>query len=1398
MLKTLFNKVTAAVLAIMLACGCIQVYSEEYSDAVIKYDFEDLDSKNLPETYWKYLKGVSNDTYEIEKDEKGSVALKIIHPKTQDTDNGAKFEFDLLRYIKDNGKSLDKGMYEISFDVRFANHSVSMSNMGLMYTNPYIPSGRGLATKGTGIRTCGNDYWINLTNFRDRYLTVVQKVDFDTGTYRSAVYDGTVQLFESETTDFVNKNFTSVDKLVFGFINDTVCGTAAGDGIYYIDNISIKRMPLEITEVYPPPGELAVNTKEIIFKTNIRMKTDTVMSENIDIYCDDIKTDKEKYSVEYTDSGQGGEILLKTEGLFEFNKSYRIVITDKVKATNGLYCKGGYEVIYNTGNLIDKCDFDNGKITDNWVFNFYDGAAYDIERDPYSDSLALKLSQEDISEYNASSAIYYFKNYKTGKICASFDVRFANNSKYFSSIGCLQPTVAEYSYIKLSQKEDAIYYNDSHRFAMKDVLKESCGYFTVQQTVNMDTGETEYSILQNGNVIDRMYDYKNNENFTDVGRLAFMVGDASSVWNINGSGDGTGEYYIDNISVSYVPSEITYSNTEENAVYGNTVFAYFDRKIDSDTLNENSVQLYCGNQKLDSTEYKIETGPAEQQCVGYTAERWAIKISINKNYYKKNLRLVLNKSIKDIYGFSISKKYETEFQMGGDIGKKNFKIVDEQNEQIYLISDAIGKKVHSESTEINPFNLNSINILTLKDAGGRLRDISFTATDSDGITVPENAENNWYFENYTLESADCIKPLADKQTALKCINVFVDASAASGGDGSLESPFNCIEDVQNYLYGSTFDLPVTVYFRSGIYNVSSTINISDEYSSPVTYASYFGENAVFDGSKVLSNYRSISDESVINRLSPEASLHVVEYDLREHGISYIDDLQTISGDAEYEKGPVRVYYNDNPMTLSKYPNYGFLTSDSVSYDEENQGTVISYSDEKIKHWLVNDVYIFSYPKYDWAPLFTKANRRADNTVFVSDNKASEFAENRPFYFVDILEELDGPGEYYIDRDKLKLYLYPVGNIEEADVRIDWLDNNMINIKDASNIVFKDIMFKYSRSNLADIKNSNNIRFVNCTLANSGGIAVKMNNTKNCEVYNCEIYNTGSKGIELDSGNQEDMIYMNNHIRNNYIHDFALVEKTYRPGISVNGVGNIVSNNEICNSDHMAISFGGNFNIIEYNDIHNVLRYASDSGAIYSGRTWINGGNSIRYNYFHDLGKTKSPYWGVYAVYLDDGMYGTNVYGNIFDGIEEGIFSNGGRCNDIFNNIFVDTGTSVKIQKLNSSENINPVLYSAAKRMLAYISFRNAFPDLESIITEDRKNPVYNKIYNNVLVNSGDITLDKYAEETGEVQNNYSTNDYSVLTDYSEGIYTINENSDVFKNMKGFVNPNFENIGRKLK
>ena len=173
------------------------------------------------------------------------------------------------------------------------------------------------------------------------------------------------------------------------------------------------------------------------------------------------------------------------------------------------------------------------------------------------------------------------------------------------------------------------------------------------------------------------------------------------------------------------------------------------------------------------------------------------------------------------------------------------------------------------------------------------------------------------------------------------------------------------------------------------------------------------------------------------------------------------------------------------------------------------------------------------------------------------------------------------------------------------------------------------------------------------------------------MISCEICETGHGGIYLTGGERNTLTHGENLAENNYIHDFSKLTQTYQAGIYLEGCGNTARNNEICNTPHMAIGYGGNEHLIEYNHIHDATYNSTDAGAIYSGFDWLSHGTVIRYNLIERIGSDK---YSPDGIYWDDGLSGQTAYGNILVGIPKfSVLIGGGRENKFFGNLIIRSG-----------------------------------------------------------------------------------------------------------------------------
>jgi len=234
---------------------------------------------------------------------------------------------------------------------------------------------------------------------------------------------------------------------------------------------------------------------------------------------------------------------------------------------------------------------------------------------------------------------------------------------------------------------------------------------------------------------------------------------------------------------------------------------------------------------------------------------------------------------------------------------------------------------------------------------------------------------------------------------------------------------------------------------------------------------------------------------------------------------------------------------------------------------------------------------------------------------------------------------------------------------------------LFTLNNTKDITFKGLIFDGTRGVGLQINECDNTLIEDCEIRNTGRNAVNLTGRNNI-VRNCYVHDTGRGGVWITGGGDiKTLTPSNNLIEYCRFENVSNYARTYVPAIELYGVGDRAAHNQISSGLGIAIDFKGKKNIIEYNEIFNYLFEGGDIGTIYCGRSWTTVGTEIRYNYIHDC-----PGAGdVQAIYLDDGMTGVSVYGNVIENLSRGIYLHFGSYNNVSNNVFANCDIAVVIR-----------------------------------------------------------------------------------------------------------------------
>ena len=560
-------------------------------------------------------------------------------------------------------------------------------------------------------------------------------------------------------------------------------------------------------------------------------------------------------------------------------------------------------------------------------------------------------------------------------------------------------------------------------------------------------------------------------------------------------------------------------------------------------------------------------------------------------------------------------------------------------------------------------------------------------------------------------------------------SVFVDP--AKGNDntatGSIDKPFKtCKKALEIFKPESGMVLTL----RGGIYPQSDRIQLKDisaDENSPFIITNYKDEKPTFTGGNVLNgeDFKAVTDPEILQRLNPDISANIRVLDMNQYGITEFGEISTYYTPALWVDG--------GEYTIARWPN-GSTTGMRECKDPElidtvngtatksngviDCGTVTAatgsscgayrqyskratalneaageiVSTDTGAEFMIEDIHPFSWVDtgdiwfygsvYDeWRRMNFKVAEFNPETRSIRAAEGNEwgarYTTNNQFYYFNVFEELDAPGEWYLDKKTGLLYIYPTEDLVGKEIIYDAThptdaDSYFIHMTRSQNVIINGITFKNTRGNgiYVGYSSSRHVIVQNCDFSNMRmGVYI---GGRYSGVINSTFKDLYDRGVQLslpDSNDTYNLVPARQFMMNNILHNTT--------GMYSGGIGNVISHNIFSNNLGSAIRPSANETIVEYNEVISGPRETMDSGAIYvGGGSAFKRGIHVRYNYVHDVGNVKPN-----GIYFDDMLSESYAYGNIIDGSE--IYLNGTRECTVYNNIVL---SSLNSPALNLGKN----------------------------------------------------------------------------------------------------------------
>lgn len=526
---------------------------------------------------------------------------------------------------------------------------------------------------------------------------------------------------------------------------------------------------------------------------------------------------------------------------------------------------------------------------------------------------------------------------------------------------------------------------------------------------------------------------------------------------------------------------------------------------------------------------------------------------------------------------------------------------------------------------------------------------------------------------------------------------------AQRSDGPLATLARARDAVRTLKAGGPLKEPVTVYLRGGVYRVEKAIEFTPEDSGApragVTYAAYPGERPVISGGRPIAGWRQ-GEGPIWKAVVPGVK----------EGKWYFHQL----------------FVNGQRRTRARTPNVGYLYTEGVLapidaakwYESEipaKRGFL--FRDRDIKRWAnFQDALIVIYHSWTTSIHFITEldpKERIVKLAPVSTWPIGYWWEYNTRYHVEnVLEALDEPGEWYLDRTTGVLHYWPMPgeNMARAETIAPVVRQTLVALKGQPTakkyveyLRFQGISFQHTdflmaqdmptdqqgateRQPMVAAEGLRHGVFEGCEIAHAGenGLWLDAGSCDNV-VRRCQIHDLGGSAVFIGpkaAPHTGATAVERNVLDNNFIQGGSDVFRGSQGVWIGRSSYNQVTHNEIADFHHLGISVGHSWgyaptsahhNLIAFNHVHHICNgLFSDGGGIYT--LGISPGTVVRNNIVHDVVPTPLMPVGGCGIYHDEGSTGILDENNVVYNVGAAAYhQHYGKENLARNNIFAFGG-----------------------------------------------------------------------------------------------------------------------------
>jgi hypothetical protein len=476
---------------------------------------------------------------------------------------------------------------------------------------------------------------------------------------------------------------------------------------------------------------------------------------------------------------------------------------------------------------------------------------------------------------------------------------------------------------------------------------------------------------------------------------------------------------------------------------------------------------------------------------------------------------------------------------------------------------------------------------------------------------------------------------------------------------------------------------VKIVLRTGVYYMDAPIVLGPE-DSGLTIEAAPGEDVALSGGRPVNGWKAWKGQ-------------VLQADLSRAGLADMNFREMYLGGKRQPMARVPNFDPRHPRQGGWMLNAGVAKPGATATLMYKEGELHPEKWTHVERALVVFHDSLNYEN-TWAPI--KAIDPAARTI-EAGRGVYELKPGNPYFVCGLLEELDAPGEWYVDPETKTLYFWPPAPLKKDEVVVPALESVVVMQGEAAKdrwvegVRIAGVTIRDCRGKAVNLTGARKCAVQACDIRNVGVGVYLGDDTHDCRVEACDITQTTGDGVSV-WGTSLDHTRVSGHvIDNNYIHDYGWGQIHNRCG----GVwmlrcsGCKVTHNRVHDGPRYAIGMDVGMDCeIAWNDCHHVDLETMDTGIVEAATAmdWgradeterdakYNRGNSIHHNLLHDSGgwgtgpdgKLAFPQFS-WGIYLDTHCSGWAVHDNVIYNTVLGAFMvNGGQDNVFENNVCAD-------------------------------------------------------------------------------------------------------------------------------